>query len=131
MNSCMKWTVATLALVVPTSSSISNAQPVLRITEIWSGQEASDVTVDWFELTNVGNTAWIAGSSPVLTVNDNGGALTTDDLVEGLADIQPGESAIILMEGTAADKQTFFNVWNPVKPQVVLANIGYADGVPD
>jgi hypothetical protein len=110
--------------------STSQADPILRITEIWSGQDGSDLTVDWFELTNIGNMPWVAATGPVLTVNDSGGDLGTDDVVEGLSDILPGESAIILMEGTAADKQTFFDVWNPVKPQVVLANIGYADGVP-
>jgi hypothetical protein len=75
----------------------------------------------------MGDMPWIAASGPVLTVNDNGGGLTSDDLVEGIADILPGESVIILMEGTALNAQTFFDVWNPVKPQV-LANIGYADG---
>ena len=131
MNIRTKWMAAAAAIAVSLVNSAAVAQPVLRITEIWAGQEAADLTVDWFELTNIGNTAWVAGTSPVLTVNDSGGALTTDDLVEGLADILPGESAIILMEGTATDKQTFFNVWNPVKPQLLLANIGYADGVPD
>ena len=131
MISCSKWMIAIATLTLTFFGTAAFAQPVLRITEIWAGQDASDLTVDWFELTNFGNAAWVAGTSPVLTVNDNGGLLTTDDLVEGLADILPSESAIILMEGTAADKQTFFNVWNPVKPQVVLANIGFADGVPD
>jgi hypothetical protein len=126
-----KWVGAIAASALALFSSAAMAEPILRITEIWAGQEASDLTVDWFELTNFGDMPWVAGVSPVLTVNDNGGALMTDDLVEGLADIQPGESAIILMEGTAADKQTFFDVWNPVKPQVVLENIGYADGEPD
>jgi hypothetical protein len=117
-------------LVVAGFASTALADPILRITEIWSGQDGSDLTVDWFELTNIGSMPWVAATGPVLTVNDSGGDLGTDDLVEGLADILPGESAIILMEGTAADKQTFFDVWNPVKPQVVLDNIGYADGEP-
>jgi hypothetical protein len=118
-------------LVVLAAAAVSPAQAgiVLQVTEIWAGQDGSDLTKDWFELTNVGDMPWIAASGPVLTVNDNGGGLGTDDLVEGIADILPGESVIILMEGTAPDAQTFFDVWNPVKPQV-LANIGYADGVP-
>jgi hypothetical protein len=99
----------------------------LQITEIWNGQDGSDLTADWFELTNYGDEAWIAASGPVLSVNDNSGELGTDVVVAGLTDINPGESAIILMEGDEAAKTTFFDVWNPVKSQV-LTNIGYADG---
>jgi hypothetical protein len=117
--------LAVLALVSTPAQAVID----LQITEIWVGQDGSDLTDDWFELTNYGDEAWIAGISPVMTVNDNSGGLGTDDLVEGLTDIQPGESAIIIMEGSLADKTTFFDVWNPVKPQD-LTNIGYADGVP-
>jgi hypothetical protein len=130
MTSSVIKAAATLVFLVAVCGSTTLAEPILRITEIWSGQDGSDLTMDWFELTNIGDMAWVAATGPMLTVNDSGGDLGTDDVVEGLADILPGESAIILMEGTAADKQTFFDVWNPVKPQVLLANIGFADGVP-
>jgi hypothetical protein len=100
----------------------------LRITEIWPGQAGADVTNDWFEITNYGNTAWVSGVDSPIFVNDSGGdILTTSAQVFGLANILPNESVIVLMEGDQDDKQEFFDVWNPVIPQV-LSNIGYADG---
>ena len=33
----------------------------LRISEIFSGQSGSDLTSDWFEITNIGTTAWVQG----------------------------------------------------------------------
>jgi hypothetical protein len=125
-----RWRLAILAVglsattwVVPTQADI-----ILKITEVWAGSDGSDITPDWFELTNYGDMPWVASSGPVLTVNDNGGGTGTDVAVSDLADIVPGESAIILMEGTAATKQSFFDIWNPVKPMLALANIGSANG---
>jgi hypothetical protein len=106
----------------------------LRITEVWVGQDGSDLTEDWFEIRNYGDMAWTTANG-AMTVNDNGGGLTTDVSVSGITEIQPGEMVLVLMEGSPADidpypegdVQRFYNLWNPVKPQI-LANIGWADG---
>lgn len=100
----------------------------LQITEIWPGQVDDDVTVDWFEITNYGDTPWVSGVDSPIFVNDSGGdILTTSAQVFGLANILPNESVVVLMEAGPVEKQEFFDVWNPVIPQT-LSNIGYADG---
>jgi hypothetical protein len=98
----------------------------LRITEVWVGQDGSDLSEDWFELKNFGDTAWTSALG-AMSVNDNGGGITSDVPVSGITEIQPGGVAVVLMEGVATSPQAFFDLWNPVKPQI-LANIGYADG---
>jgi hypothetical protein len=125
--------IAALAMLMSLSAP---AQAIfdLRITEVWVGQDGSDLTEDWFEIRNYGDMAWTAADG-LMTVNDNGGGLTTDVLVSGITEIQPGEMVIVLMEGSPADIDPypegdvlrFYNLWNPVKPQN-LANIGWADG---
>jgi hypothetical protein len=125
-----RWRPVFLAwgLSVTTWIAPAQAEIILEITEVWAGSDASDITPDWFEVTNYGDMPWIAASGPVLTVNDSGGGTGTDALVNDLADILPGESVIILMEGSVASRQSFFDIWNPVKPQLTLANIGWAAG---
>jgi hypothetical protein len=115
------------AAICAVIASSAQAQIVLRITEMWPGQPGADVTNDWFEVTNFGTLPWISGVSPALRVDDNSADILASAAVTGIGDILPGESVMILMEADATDKQTFFDVWNPVKPQS-LGNIGIADG---
>jgi hypothetical protein len=125
-----RWRPVFLACGLAVTACLAPAQAeiILTITEVWAGSDASDITPDWFEVTNYGNDPWIAASGPVLSVNDSGGGTGTDALVNDLSDILPGESVIILMEGSVATRQSFFDIWNPVKPQLTLANIGWAAG---
>jgi hypothetical protein len=100
----------------------------LQITEIWPGQADDDVTVDWFEITNYGDTAWESSVDSPIFVNDNGGdLLTTSAQLRILGNILPNESVVVLMEAGPTEKLEFFNVWNPVIPQA-LSSIGYVDG---
>ena len=122
-----------VAFVVTLMTAILSTAPAravfdLRITEVWVGQDGSDLSEDWFELRNYGDMAWTTADG-AMTVNDNTGGLTTDVPVSGITEIQPGEIVIVLMEGNPVDGdiQEFYDVWNPVKPQI-LENIGYADG---
>jgi hypothetical protein len=128
MTNRWRLAVSVLALGIAAHAVPAEAAIILKITEIYAGSEGSNLTPDWFELTNYGDMPWIAASGPVLTVNDSGGGTGTDAPVNDLADILPGESAIILMEGSAVTKQTFFNIWNPVKPTLTLPNIGWVAG---
>jgi hypothetical protein len=100
----------------------------LQITEIWPGQAGADVTVDWFEITNYGDTAWVNGIDSPIFVNDGGGdLLTTSAQLYSIGNILPNESVVVLMEAGPAEELEFFNVWNPVIAQA-YSNIGFVDG---
>ena len=120
------------AMDVPNIGSPGNGLAVppstgLEITEIFSGQAGADLTVDWFEVTNNGNTAWVSGVSPDLYYDDESADPADAVVVEGLVDIQPGESVIVLLTGNVADITTFQDVWSPVI-DLTSIEVGYADG---
>jgi len=86
----------------------------LQVTEIWPGNEpGSNLTVDWFEITNVGAAAWVAGVDPDLYYDDDSADPGTADLISGIVDIAPGESVIVL-DGDASDVAAFIALWGPV-----------------
>jgi len=85
--------------------------PILNITEIWPGNgDGSNLTADWFEITNNGPVAW----TPTL-----GGLYFDDDsqdpasavLISGITSIQPGESVVAI---DAADTANFITIWEGV-----------------
>ncbi len=86
----------------------------LQITEIWPGNEpGTDLTADWFEVTNVGDTPWVAAIDGDLYFDDDSFDPTTADLMSGVASIAPGESAIFVDE-LLAGELGWLNVWVPV-----------------
>jgi hypothetical protein len=103
------------------------AQIDLQITEIWSGQIGDDLTADWFEIKNVGDIPWTSGTDPDLFYDDDSADPTTADLIQGINDIQPGESAIVLISGNASDITEFVIVWGPVI-ELSDVEIGFTDG---
>ena len=105
----------------------AHAAFTFEITEIWPGQPGADITKDWFEITNVGDTAWVSGVDTNLFADDSSALFCFVQQIFSLPDIQPGEAVIVLMEGVEADETTFFNAWDPVKPQNLDA-IGRANG---
>jgi hypothetical protein len=111
-----------MCLVGPAFAAID-----LRITEIWPGQAGDDITVDWFEITNYGDMPWVDGVDGLLRADDNSRSLANSALISGITNILPNESVIVLMEGSAAAEQTFYDAWNPVKSQHI-SNIGIAPG---
>ncbi|MEO1649347.1 MAG: choice-of-anchor I family protein [Pseudomonadota bacterium] len=90
----------------------------LRITEIFPGQSGSDLTSDWFEITNTGTSAWVQGVDPNLFYDDESQDPTTADQIDGLATLAPGETAIVLVDST--DVAEFQSVWGAV---VDLTNV--------
>ena len=115
---------------VPNIGSPGDALPLpfdLVITEIFPGQSGPDLTEDWFEIKNNGGTAWVSGVDADLYYDDDSADETTADLIQGLIDIQPGESVVVLITGNTADINTFQNVWGAV---LDLSNveIGFTDG---
>ncbi|QTY26270.1 choice-of-anchor I family protein [Flavobacterium sp. CS20] len=99
----------------------------LQITEIFSGQAGNDLTEDWFEIKNNGGVAWISGVDPDLYYDDESADATTADLIQGITDIQPGESVVVLITGNTADITTFQNVWGEVL-DLSTVEIGFVDG---
>ena len=98
----------------------------LQVTEIWCGQDGDDLTADWFEITNFGPVAWIAGTDPDLYYDDDSQDPASADPINGLVDIQPGESVIVLVDQESAIA-TFSNIWNPDYDMSGI-EIGWTDG---
>ncbi len=106
-------------------ASISTAE--LVITEIFSGQEGADLTADWFEIKNNGGSAWVSGTDPDLYYDDESADAATADLIQGLTDIQPGESVVVLVTDNTTDITAFQNVWGEVL-DLSGVEIGFVDG---
>ena len=62
----------------------------LQITEIWAGQNGSDLTSDWFEITNFGDIPWISGVNGNLFYEDGTQDPADATPIIGINDIQPG-----------------------------------------
>tara|TARA_R110002072_G_scaffold261258_2_gene419969 strand:+ start:29429 stop:32776 length:3348 start_codon:yes stop_codon:yes gene_type:complete len=109
------------------ASVFTNSSSDLVITEIFSGQAGTDLTADWFEITNNGTTAWVSGVDPDIYYDDESADPTTADIVQGITEIQPGSSVIVLITGDTSDITTFVDVWSPVI-DLTGVEIGYSDG---
>lgn len=127
---------ATLALggsanKIPNVASPANAQPLpptLVITEIFSGQEGTDLTEDWFEIHNTGSIPWISGVNEDLYYDDDSADGSAADLIQGITDIQPGERVIVLVtDNTGGEVATFNSVWGEVVDLTGI-EIGFTDG---
>ena len=101
----------------------------LRISEIFSGQSGSDLTADWFEITNIGTTAWVQGVDADLFYDDESEDATTADAITGLSAIAPGESVIVLVDST--DIAAFEAAWGDVRDlsNVQIGTIDSAAGL--
>ncbi|WP_108259976.1 ExeM/NucH family extracellular endonuclease [Mangrovicoccus ximenensis] len=98
----------------------------LQVTEIWPGQNGADLTADWFEITNTGNTAWASGTDPQLWYDDESADTAAADPIEGLSQILPGESAVVVI-GNAADAEAFRALWAEVIDLSAI-QVGWTDG---
>ena len=114
------------AIASPGNQGPLNLAIDLQITEIWPGQSGTDVTADWFEIYNAGTEAWVAASSPALWYDDVSATPTDATLIEGITDIQPGES-VVIMVGVMADAVNFSAVWS-TDYDLTDIEIGYTDG---
>lgn len=104
------------------------AQLAFQITETFSGQTGPDLTVDWFELRNTGDRAWVAGLDPALWYDDESADPAEADQILGLGDIEPGEFVIVLLTNDpVTDIEAFRTVWGTVTDLQGL-QIGYTDG---
>lgn len=102
----------------------------LRITEIWSGNTGSEnITEDWFELTNYGDTPWTAATDGDLYFDDDSFDATAADLLYGVGSIAPGES-VVFVDGNAGTGGLNTIIWNDVWDDVVspLPQVGSYEG---
>jgi hypothetical protein len=116
----------TFVAQAPTPGTKNQPSFDLQITEIWPGQSGTDLTADWFEITNVGNLAWIAGVDPDLYYDDDSASAAEADLIQGLTRIDPGEAAIVLV-GDSTNVSPFTTVWSPVI-DLTGVEIGFVNG---
>ena len=107
--------------------NVETAQFDLQITELFPGQDGDDLTEDWFEITNNGSSAWVAGTDEDLYYDDESQDAGDAVLIQNITDIQPGESVVVVLTNDPADVTAFENVWSEV---LDLSNmeVGYADG---
>ncbi len=99
----------------------------MEITEIFSGQAGADLTADWFEIKNTGTTAYVAATDGDLFYDDEFADPTTADVIQGITEIQPGGTAIVLVTADTADITTFTNVWSHVI-DLTGVQVGNTDG---
>ncbi|TWT88521.1 hypothetical protein Mal64_20040 [Pseudobythopirellula maris] len=96
---------ALLALAAPARAAFD-----LQITEIWPGNEpGSNLTDDWFEVTNYGDMAWVAATDGDLYFDDESQDVGDASILAGVASIAPGESAVFV---DTDDLTEFYSVWS-------------------
>lgn len=111
----------------PGNGTPAQQTPNLVVTEIFSGQVGTDLTADWFEIKNIGTTPWVAAVDGDLYYDDDSADPNAADIIQGLTEIQPEETAIVLITGDTNDITVFENVWSPVT-ELTGVEIGYTDG---
>ena len=89
----------------------------LQITEIWPGNDpGSNLTDDWFEVTNVGDMDWTSADGD-LYFDDDSSDPSVADLMSGITTIAAGESVIFVdgsaTTGAANVAQWEVLVWGP------------------
>lgn len=106
--------------------TISFSQNSFEITEIYLGQEGTDLTADWFEIKNTGATTYQAAVDGNLYYDDDSADPTAADIIQGITEIQSSAFAIVII-GSAADVTVFTDVWSEVI-DLTGVQIGYTDG---
>lgn len=103
----------------------AQAQFNLQITELWPGSNpGANLTEDWIEVTNFGDSAWVAATHGNLYYDDDSLNPAVADLMSGIDSIAPGES-VVYVHGGLAGATEWFNVWSP---SVTVPQIGFHDG---
>ena len=123
MNNILSLLVAAVAV-----ASTAAAAPVLRITEVMSSSGTGGA-VDWFELTNYGDTvADITGCR----MDDNSFSFDASVALNGVTSIAPGESVIFLESSGGAAIAGFRTFWDLGEaPQIGYysgSGVGFSSG---
>lgn len=129
-----QFTVTLFAAVLAVFGGAAPALAVfdLSITEIWPGNEPDDnLSADWFEITNSGDMAWTAASDGELYYDDESFNVGDATLVNGIASIPAGGSAIVLIgdEPTDGIIAEWTSLWSSTSPvNLNLFPVGWTDG---
>jgi predicted MPP superfamily phosphohydrolase len=99
----------------------------LQVTEIWPGQEGDDLTEDWFEIVNNGDTAWVSGVNDDLYYDDDSADTSKAALILGISDIQPGEAVVVVVADDASCTDDVGTVWSSVIDMSDV-QVGWTDG---
>lgn len=85
----------------------------LQVTEIWPGNDpGSNLTDDWFEVTNVGDMDWTSADGDLYYDDDSMDA-SVADLMSGITTIAAGES-VIYVDGSATTGGPNVALWSIV-----------------
>ena len=94
----------------------------LQITEMWMGNDpGSNLSEDWFEITNFGDTSWTTADGN-LYMDDDSADTGDAAIMTGITSIAPGETVVFVDESTSSDWST---LWTP---EVTLPQVGDYDG---
>lgn len=97
----------------------------LVISEIWSGQSGSDITEDWFEITNRSNETLDFSTTPLYYDDDSADPQDAVE-IQGLNELAPGESAIVMVDGSMDAVAEFREAWGNL-PGIDSLKVGYAE----
>lgn len=98
----------------------------LKITEVYEGVDGDDITGDWIEITNFGDTSYTFGVDGNLWYDDSSANPTEDEMVTGITAIAPGESVVVVLENAPGEVTTFVNAWGPAN--LAGVQVGYLLG---
>lgn len=82
----------------------------IAVSEIWSGQSGSDITADWFEITNTGDDTLDFSQMP-LYYDDDSANPDEAAQIQGLTTLAPGATAIVMVDGDADSADAFRQAW--------------------
>ncbi len=117
----MRTALMSLALTAGTASAAYD----LQITEMWMGNEpGSNLTEDWIEITNFGDTAFTFGVDGDLYFDDDSFNWENADILAGIASIGAGES-VVFVNG---DAPIAIIEWTTVWGTIPGLQIGVHDG---
>ena len=112
----VKFAAATMLATLVSGSSMAAYN--LKITEIWPGNEpGSNLTQDWFEVTNLGDMTWTNGVDGSLYFDDESTDPVEADLISGVASIAPGQSVVLVDDASIVD---FLTIWGPVAGPITV-----------
>lgn len=116
----MRLTLLALIAALAMSAASASAEPVFKITELYTGITGEDGSSDWIEVTNFGT---MNGDTSTLWYDDESASVAAGVQLPSF-ELSPGDSAVFLVTGDATMDSIaeFTAVWGSVP------NLGFATG---
>ncbi|MEQ8849501.1 hypothetical protein [Botrimarina sp.] len=86
--------------VLAATASAASADPIFKITELWTGLSGPDGAADWLEVTNFGD---MPGDTGTLYYDDENPTIESGGQLDSFI-LAPGESAVFLTDSEPADE---------------------------